>query len=171
MFTTLASLTLAAAALAAPAAAPVAAAPVAAAPEPASVRAELTLGSAVVDRQVQPLPDTLVAGQTIYAFTSVTGAAGTTIEHVWSCNGKELSRHSLDIGQSKRWRTWTRQQVRAGQCHVQRYTQKLLSLIQDGSIDPSFVITHRLKLDDAPLGYELFAEKRENCEKVVLSVT
>ena len=58
--------------------------------------------------------------------------------------------------------------IRAGQCHVQRYMQPLLERIQNGEIDPSFVITHRLPLDDAPRGYEMFINKVDNCEKVVL---
>jgi threonine dehydrogenase-like Zn-dependent dehydrogenase len=59
--------------------------------------------------------------------------------------------------------------IRTGQCHVQRYLKPLLQRIQRGEIDPSFVITHRLKLEDAARGYDMFLHKRDNCEKVVLS--
>ena len=59
--------------------------------------------------------------------------------------------------------------MRTGQCHVQRYMRPLLERIQRGEIDLSFVITHRLRLEDAPSGYEMFLHKRDNCEKVVLS--
>ncbi len=59
--------------------------------------------------------------------------------------------------------------IRTGQCHVQRYMRPLLERIQRGDIDPSFVITHRLRLEDAPQGYDMFLHKRDNCEKVVLS--
>jgi threonine dehydrogenase-like Zn-dependent dehydrogenase len=55
-----------------------------------------------------------------------------------------------------------------GQTHVHRYLQPLLDHIQNGRIDPSFVITHKLKLDDAPHGYDIFKNKKENCIKVVL---
>jgi threonine dehydrogenase-like Zn-dependent dehydrogenase len=58
--------------------------------------------------------------------------------------------------------------LRAGQCHVQRYMRPLLERIERGEIDPTFVVTHRMRLDEAPLGYELFAGKQEGCEKVVL---
>lgn len=58
--------------------------------------------------------------------------------------------------------------IKSGQCHVQRYMQPLLERIQKGDIDPSFVITHRMRLDEAPSGYELFAEKENECVKVVL---
>ena len=58
--------------------------------------------------------------------------------------------------------------IRSGQCHVQRYMRPLLRRIQDGEIDPTFIITHRLSLDDAPLGYELFSKKQDDCLKVVL---
>jgi threonine dehydrogenase-like Zn-dependent dehydrogenase len=59
--------------------------------------------------------------------------------------------------------------IRSGQCHVQRYMRPLLERIQRGEIDPSFVITHRLPLEEAPRGYDMFLHKRDNCEKVVLS--
>jgi len=58
--------------------------------------------------------------------------------------------------------------IKSGQCHVQRYTRPLLERIQRGEIDPSFVITHRLPLDEAPLGFELFKNKQDDCVKVVL---
>jgi threonine dehydrogenase-like Zn-dependent dehydrogenase len=59
--------------------------------------------------------------------------------------------------------------IRSGQCHVHRYLQPLLQRIQNGEIDPSFVITHRLPLNQAPQGYDMFLNKEDNCEKVVLS--
>jgi threonine dehydrogenase-like Zn-dependent dehydrogenase len=59
--------------------------------------------------------------------------------------------------------------IRAGQCHVHRYMRPLLERIQNGEIDPSFVITHRLPLDQAAKGFDMFMNKEDNCEKVVLS--
>jgi threonine dehydrogenase-like Zn-dependent dehydrogenase len=59
--------------------------------------------------------------------------------------------------------------IRSGQCHVQRYMKPLLERIQKGEIDPSFVITHRLSLQQAARGYDMFLNKEDNCEKVVLS--
>ncbi|HWC45631.1 MAG TPA: zinc-dependent alcohol dehydrogenase, partial [Casimicrobiaceae bacterium] len=59
-------------------------------------------------------------------------------------------------------------QLRTGQCHVQRYMKKLLGYIEEGKIDPSFVITHRMRLSDAPHGYDMFVHKQDNCEKIVL---
>jgi threonine dehydrogenase-like Zn-dependent dehydrogenase len=59
--------------------------------------------------------------------------------------------------------------IRSGQCHVQRYLRPLMARIEAGEIDPSFVITHRLPLDEAPAGYETFKHKRDDCVKVVLS--
>jgi hypothetical protein len=86
-------------------------------------QADLKLGSAVVNRQAQPLPEKIVAGQTIYAVTEVTGPGGGFVEHVWTCNGKEVARHYLPIGQSKRWRTWSRHKVAAGQYHLEILAQ------------------------------------------------
>jgi threonine dehydrogenase-like Zn-dependent dehydrogenase len=58
--------------------------------------------------------------------------------------------------------------IRSGQCHVHRYMKPLLDRIRRGEMDPSFIITHRLPLEDAPTGYDLFANRRDGCEKVVL---
>ncbi len=55
-----------------------------------------------------------------------------------------------------------------GQTHTHRYLKPLLERIQRGEIDPSYVITHRLKLEDAPKGYEIFKHKKDNCIKIVL---
>ena len=59
--------------------------------------------------------------------------------------------------------------MRAGQCHVHRYMRPLLERIQRGEIDPSFVISHRMKLDDAPRGYDMFNAKEDACTKIVLT--
>lgn len=59
--------------------------------------------------------------------------------------------------------------IRTGQCHVQRYMRPLLERIRNGEIDPSFVITHRLTLEEAPRGYDMFLNKTDDCLKVVLS--
>ena len=58
--------------------------------------------------------------------------------------------------------------IKSGQCHVQRYMKPLLERIQKGEIDPSFVITHRLPLDETPRGYAMFLNKDDDCLKVVL---
>jgi threonine dehydrogenase-like Zn-dependent dehydrogenase len=58
--------------------------------------------------------------------------------------------------------------IKAGQCHVQCYMQPLLEHIQNGDIDPTFIITHTLPLEEAPHGYDIFKNKRDNCEKVIL---
>nr|WP_290227810.1 zinc-dependent alcohol dehydrogenase [Trichocoleus desertorum] len=55
-----------------------------------------------------------------------------------------------------------------GQTHMHRYIKPLMEAVQQGKIDPSFVITHKLPLDQAPHGYEIFRDKKENCIKVVL---
>ena len=59
--------------------------------------------------------------------------------------------------------------LKTGQCHVHRYMKPLLERIKNGEIDPTFVITHRMRLEDAPKGYEMFLNKEDNCEKVVLT--
>jgi threonine dehydrogenase-like Zn-dependent dehydrogenase len=58
--------------------------------------------------------------------------------------------------------------IKSGQTHVQRYMRPLLERIESGEIDPSFIITHRLRLDEAPMAYEVFRNKEDNCIKVVM---
>jgi threonine dehydrogenase-like Zn-dependent dehydrogenase len=58
--------------------------------------------------------------------------------------------------------------VKSGQTHVQRYLSPLLEKIESGTIDPSFVITHRIPLEAAPSAYEKFRKKEDGCIKVVI---
>jgi threonine dehydrogenase-like Zn-dependent dehydrogenase len=58
--------------------------------------------------------------------------------------------------------------LKTGQTHVQRYMKPLLERVEKGEIDPSFVITHRMSLNDAPKGYEIFTNKQDDCIKIVL---
>ena len=58
--------------------------------------------------------------------------------------------------------------MKTGQTHVHRYLQPLLERIQKGELDPSFVITHELPLEEAPSGYKMFRDKQNDCVKVVL---
>jgi threonine dehydrogenase-like Zn-dependent dehydrogenase len=59
--------------------------------------------------------------------------------------------------------------LKSGQTHMQRYMKPLLQKVESGEIDPSFVITHRVKLDDAPQAYKKFRDKKDGCIKVVLT--
>jgi threonine dehydrogenase-like Zn-dependent dehydrogenase len=58
--------------------------------------------------------------------------------------------------------------LRTGQCHVHKYLKPLLGHIESGAIDPVRIITHQLPLAEAPHGFEIFKNKQDNCEKVVL---
>jgi threonine dehydrogenase-like Zn-dependent dehydrogenase len=58
--------------------------------------------------------------------------------------------------------------IKTGQTHVHRYMKPLMEMIRDGSIDPTFIITHRMSLDDAPQGYRIFRDKQDECVKVVM---
>lgn len=58
--------------------------------------------------------------------------------------------------------------VKTGQTHVNRWTKDLLQRIEDGQIDPSFVVTHRVALEQAPEMYKTFRDKKDGCIKVVL---
>jgi threonine dehydrogenase-like Zn-dependent dehydrogenase len=58
--------------------------------------------------------------------------------------------------------------IKTGQTHVQRYMRPLLDRIANGDIDPSFVITHQMRLEEAPEGYAMFNNKQDECVKIVL---
>ena len=58
--------------------------------------------------------------------------------------------------------------IRTGQTHVNRWTDDLLRRIEEGQIDPSFVITHKCRLEDGPRMYQTFRDKQDGCIKVVL---
>ncbi|NTZ41714.1 glutathione-dependent formaldehyde dehydrogenase [Altererythrobacter sp. SALINAS58] len=59
-------------------------------------------------------------------------------------------------------------QIRTGQTHVQRYTKDLLKKIEEGTVDTTFMISHRLPLEDAARGYKCFREEQDSWTKVVL---
>jgi threonine dehydrogenase-like Zn-dependent dehydrogenase len=61
--------------------------------------------------------------------------------------------------------------IMTGQCHVHRYMKPLLEHIEAGRLDPTIVISHRMKLEDAPKGYQIFNDKVDNCEKIVLKAS
>ncbi|MGN6367255.1 MAG: zinc-dependent alcohol dehydrogenase [Phycisphaerae bacterium] len=61
--------------------------------------------------------------------------------------------------------------IKTGQTHVHRFVPELLDFIRQGKIDPSFVITHRVGLSQAPEAYEMFRDKKDGCIKVVLDPT
>ncbi len=58
--------------------------------------------------------------------------------------------------------------IRTGQTHVNRWSDDLLRRIDEGQIDPSFVITHKVRLEDGPEMYQTFRDKQDGCIKVVL---
>jgi len=58
--------------------------------------------------------------------------------------------------------------IKTGQCHVHRYTKPLLDRIERGEIDPSFVVSHHMNLDDAPKGYDMFMHKEDEVMKIIL---
>jgi threonine dehydrogenase-like Zn-dependent dehydrogenase len=60
--------------------------------------------------------------------------------------------------------------VKSGQTHVQHYMKPLLARIEAGEIDPSFIITHRVSLEEVPDAYQMFRDKDDDCVKVVVDV-
>jgi threonine dehydrogenase-like Zn-dependent dehydrogenase len=58
--------------------------------------------------------------------------------------------------------------IKTGQTHMMRYMKPLLNRVQNGDIDPSFVISHRLPIDRGPEAYKMFRDKQDHCTKVVL---
>ena len=56
-----------------------------------------------------------------------------------------------------------------GQTNMHKYLPKLLSAIEENKIDPSFVISHRMKLSEAPMGYDKFNTDKNTWRKIVLN--
>lgn len=59
--------------------------------------------------------------------------------------------------------------IKTGQTHAQRYLKPLLERIGNGDIDPSFVVTHRMRLRDAPFAFDMFNRKQDGCIKIVMA--
>ena len=59
--------------------------------------------------------------------------------------------------------------LRMGQMHAQRYLDRLIGHVERGEVDPSFVVSHRMALDDAPRAYDMFKKKTDQCLRVVLT--
>jgi threonine dehydrogenase-like Zn-dependent dehydrogenase len=57
---------------------------------------------------------------------------------------------------------------RMAQTPVQHYLSRLMKLIEDGKIDPSFVITHKVPLEKGPEMYRMFRDKQDGCVKVMM---
>ena len=86
---------------------------------------------------------------------------GGTVSVVGISTGK-VDKLPLDVAFSKGLT------LKMGQAHCQRYMRRLLDLVSGDSFDPAFIITHRLGLEDAAHGYDLFYRKLEGCVKVVM---
>ena len=56
-----------------------------------------------------------------------------------------------------------------GQTHVHKYLRPLLERVEEDQVDPSFIVTHRMSLEDGPLAYDIFKHKKDGCIKVVLT--
>lgn len=59
--------------------------------------------------------------------------------------------------------------LRTGQTHVQKYLKPLLNRVEKGEIDPGFVISHEMSLEEAPEAYRMFRDRTDNCTKVVMT--
>jgi len=58
--------------------------------------------------------------------------------------------------------------IKSGQTHVQKYMPKLLDLIMQGRLDTTFLISHRMSLEEGPTGYKMFNDQKNEVTKVVL---
>jgi threonine dehydrogenase-like Zn-dependent dehydrogenase len=59
--------------------------------------------------------------------------------------------------------------IRTAQQHGQRYMPKMLEHVQKGELDPSFLLTHRMPLEEAPRGYAMFKDKEDGCVRAVFA--
>lgn len=92
---------------------------------------------------------------------------------IWSCRkGGTLSIPGVYVGFADKFPIGAIMNkgltLKTGQTHVKKYMSLLFDKIESGEIDPSFIITHKMSLDDAPKGYDIFKNKEDNCIKIVL---
>jgi hypothetical protein len=84
---------------------------------PAARSASIVVGRRIALREVvdgESPESPFRAGETLYAYGSVAGQSEGFVEHVWSRDGVEVARHYLPIGADRRWRTWSRHRLGAG---------------------------------------------------------
>jgi Protein of unknown function (DUF2914) len=82
----------------------------------------LAVGRRIINREVvgRESPEhPFVAGETVYAHTTVSGHGAGFIEHVWTRDGVETARHYMPIGDDRRWRTWSRHVLQPGEYTVE----------------------------------------------------
>jgi threonine dehydrogenase-like Zn-dependent dehydrogenase len=60
--------------------------------------------------------------------------------------------------------------LKMGQTHTQKYMKPLLARIENGDIDPSFVITHKVGIEEGPEAYKMFNDKKDECIKVIIQM-
>ena len=85
----------------------------------------------------------------------------------WSSSGESSDCDILNITASNNISS-TPITIKTGQTHVQKYMPKLLEMIGEEKIDTTFLISHRMPLEDAPKGYKMFKEQQNEVTKVVL---
>ncbi len=95
-------------------------------------------------------------------------------EAIWSCRkGGTISVPGVYVGFADKFPIGALMNkgltLKTGQTHVKRYMPLLMDLIEDGKIDPSYVITHKIKLSEAPQMYETFKQHDDGCIKVVIN--
>jgi DUF2914 family protein len=84
--------------------------------------APIAVGRRIVNREVVggESPDCpFRAGEVLYAHSAVAGQSAGFVEHVWFCDGVEVARHYLPIGCDRRWRTWSRHRLQAGDYRIE----------------------------------------------------
>ena len=79
--------------------------------------AEIAVGRRIVNREViggENPESPFRAGEVLYAHSAVAGQGAGFVEHVWTRDGVEVARHYMPIGRDRRWRTWSRHRLQAG---------------------------------------------------------
>jgi hypothetical protein len=85
-----------------------------------SAHVDLAVGYRIVGRELQSAPEDnlYLAGETVFAWSALIGVPSGFVEHVWTRDGAEVGRFVLPVGAGRRWRTWSRQKVAAGDYEV-----------------------------------------------------
>ncbi len=81
---------------------------------------QLAVGYHISDRQIDMIDEDniFLHGETVFAWSAVSGLPSGFVEHVWLHDGVEVARHYMPVGNGHRWRTWSHQKVKPGDYEV-----------------------------------------------------
>ncbi|APR78619.1 Threonine dehydrogenase [Minicystis rosea] len=123
----------------------------------------MTLALAIATRPTSDAISARSGSGAVRARSSSRGSTSTSMRHAETLNFREVDKLPMGAVMNKAL------VIRTGQQHGQRYIPRLIEHIVRGEIDPTDLATHRLPIEEALRGYDLFASRKDGCLRVVFS--